>query len=153
MHVVFKYIYLFLKETLRIRREQFEEEMKKAYEEQLKEKETSLLQQLNNTKHNLIDERIKVEDRLQDLTKQLQEKDVHLKEELLKQKEQLDQVINQKELKQKMLEKQLEEVKSKKEENNQLQLKEDVLANFTELMETELQCSICSELFVQVMFL
>ena len=153
MHVIFKYIYLFLKETLRIRREQFEEEMKKAYEEQLKEKETSLLQQLNNTKHNLIDERVKVEDRLQDLTKQLQEKDVHLKEELLKQKEQLDQVINQKELKQKMLEKQLEEVKSKKEENNQLQLKEDVLANFTELMETELQCSICSELFVQVMFL
>ena len=142
-----------MKETLRIRREQFEEEMKKAYEEQLKEKETSLLQQLNNTKHNLIDERVKVEDRLQDLTKQLQEKDVHLKEELLKQKEQLDQVINQKELKQKMLEKQLEEVKSKKEENNQLQLKEDVLANFTELMETELQCSICSELFVQVMFL
>ena len=31
-----------------------------------------------------------------------------------------------------------------------LKAKEDVLTNFTELLETELQCSICNELFVQV---
>jgi hypothetical protein len=53
---------------------------------------------------------------------------------------------------QKMLETQLNEVKEEKNKQTEavLHAKEDILSNFAELMETELQCSICNELFVQV---
>lgn len=50
------------------------------------------------------------------------------------------------------LEKQLEEASLAKEaaSKNELQARKDVIENFGELVENELQCSICSELFVQV---
>jgi len=50
------------------------------------------------------------------------------------------------------LEKELEKITKAKEDASEscLRAKQDVLANFGELVETELQCSICSELFVTV---
>lgn len=53
------------------------------------------------------------------------------------------------------LEKQLEEASLAKEaaSKNELQARKDVIENFGELVENELQCSICSELFVQVCYL
>lgn len=52
-----------------------------------------------------------------------------------------------------MLEAQL---KATKQENNQqseaiLQTRQDILTNFSDLIETELQCSICNELYIQVL--
>jgi E3 ubiquitin-protein ligase RNF8 len=50
------------------------------------------------------------------------------------------------------LENELEHVTKAKEVASEscLKAKQDVLTNFGELVETELQCSICSELFVSV---
>lgn len=62
------------------------------------------------------------------------------------------QVIELKELQQKALENQL--LLSHKENENavkeKLREKESILSEFANTMETELQCVICSELFVQV---
>lgn len=54
--------------------------------------------------------------------------------------------------KQSLLEKELEEASRAKEAASQsgLQAKKDVIENFGELVESELQCSICKELFVCV---
>lgn len=54
--------------------------------------------------------------------------------------------------KMKYLEKQLEHITEAKEIASEscLRAKQDVLTNFGELIETELQCSICSELLVSV---
>lgn len=50
------------------------------------------------------------------------------------------------------LEKELEEASRAKEaaSRNEKQAKKDVIENFGELVESELQCSICNELFVAV---
>lgn len=50
------------------------------------------------------------------------------------------------------LEQELKKITKAKEDASEsyLRAKQDVLANFGELIETELQCSICSELFVIV---
>ena len=62
------------------------------------------------------------------------------------------QVIEAKEAEQKLLESQLNDTKQEKDKKQEevLRAREDVLSNFAELMETELQCSICNELFVKV---
>lgn len=61
-------------------------------------------------------------------------------------------MIEAKEAEQKLLESQLKETKQEKDRKQEeaLRAREDVLSNFAELMETELQCSICNELFVKV---
>lgn len=61
-------------------------------------------------------------------------------------------MIENKEAEQKLLESQLNDTKIEKDrkEEEVLRAREDVLSNFAELMETELQCSICNELFVRV---
>ena len=62
------------------------------------------------------------------------------------------QVIEAKEAEQKMLESQLNDTKQEKDKKQEevLRAREDILSNFADLMETELQCSICNELFVKV---
>lgn len=71
-----------------------------------------------------------------------------LQEELQKVKTDLSNT----EGKMKYLEKELEHITKAKEVASEsgLRAKQDVLTNFGELVETELQCSICSELFVSV---
>ena len=61
-------------------------------------------------------------------------------------------MIENKEAEQKLLESQLNDTKMEKDRKDEevLRAKENVLSNFAELMETELQCSICNELFIKV---
>ena len=61
-------------------------------------------------------------------------------------------MIEAKEAEQKMLESQLNDTKQEKDKKQEevLRAREDILSNFADLMETELQCSICNELFVKV---
>jgi len=127
--------------------------MKEELENRLLEKEATLLEQLQAQKEGLILEKGKIEESLREtMEKAIEEKNKTLEEELIKQKEKLESVILQKETEQKMLETQLNEVKEEKNKQTEavLHAKEDILSNFAELMETELQCSICNELFVQV---
>ena len=66
----------------------------------------------------------------------------------------IKKVITEKETKQKMLEAQLQTTKTEKDQQSEaiLQARQDILSNFSDLMETELQCSICNELYIQVGF-
>ncbi|KAK3598995.1 hypothetical protein CHS0354_007448 [Potamilus streckersoni] len=139
-------------ERLRQENEELAMKMKLELEQQLKEKEINLLSQLESQRQALIQEKQMVEENLQrEMARALEEKDKMLEGELLQQKEHLQKVIENKELKQKLLESQLNETKAEKDKQQEqvLRAREDVLANFSEIMETELQCSICSELFVQ----
>lgn len=127
--------------------------MKEELENRLLEKEATLLETLQAQKDKLIEEKIKVEQNLKEaMVKAIEEKNKTLEEELTQQKNKLESVIIQKETEQKMLEAQLSEVKQEKEKQTEaaLHAKQDILSNFADLMETELQCSICNELFVQV---
>ncbi|XP_064623080.1 E3 ubiquitin-protein ligase RNF8-like isoform X2 [Lineus longissimus] len=131
---------------------QLEEDMKRKLEEELKKKEDQMKERLTREKDELMEARRKIERDLQnEMERKLEEKDKNLHEELLQQKQKLDKVIQKKELEQKMLECQLSETKAEnlKEKENALRVKDDVLSNFADLMETELQCSICNELFIQ----
>ena len=80
------------------------------------------------------------------------EKDKNALADLQRDKEKLDKVIQQKELEQKLLESQLKDTKTEnvKQKEDMLKIKEDILHNFADLMETELQCAICNELFISV---
>jgi E3 ubiquitin-protein ligase RNF8 len=70
-----------------------------------------------------------------------------LKEELQKVKTDLSNA----EGKRQHLQNELEQItKAKEDAESRLKTKQDVLANLGELVEAELQCSICSELFVTV---
>lgn len=63
------------------------------------------------------------------------------------------QVIEQKECEQKMLQGQLDEALNschQQKDLTALKTKEQIITIFSEILETELQCSICNELFVQV---
>jgi E3 ubiquitin-protein ligase RNF8 len=62
------------------------------------------------------------------------------------------QIIETKALEQKALESQLAEsrVENEKAKADNLTTREAILSEFAETMETELQCSICSELFIKV---
>lgn len=129
------------------------QEIQAALEAKLKEKESALLSQLTAQREALIAEKVKVEHKLQEeMDRALEEKDKQLEKELVSQRENLTKVIANKELEQKVLESQLKDTQSEnaKQKEAALRAREDVLANFTDLMETELQCSICSELFIKV---
>lgn len=124
-----------------------EEEIRHKSEIALQEKEEMLWKTLEEKKAALEKEMESIEGelRMKDIANQTE------LEDLLASKKRLEQILTNKEAEQKLLEKQLEEAKeaSKQEKESALKIKEDVLSNFAELMETELQCSICSELFVQ----
>ncbi len=82
----------------------------------------------------------------------LAEHDQLLQGELEKEKQRLDNIIQKKELEHRLLMSQLNEIKTEnvKQEEVVLKVKDDILSNFADLMETELQCSICNELFIFV---
>ncbi|XP_013381504.1 E3 ubiquitin-protein ligase RNF8-like [Lingula anatina] len=133
-------------------RKKFEEEMKSEVQKQLQEKEELLRQQLTVQRNALLEEKERIEkDLQQEMERKLEEKDKDLENRLLKEKENLEKIISNKELEQKMLESQLNETKIENEKTKEQMLKarEDVLTNFADVMETELQCSICNELFIQ----
>ncbi|CAH1261702.1 RNF8 [Branchiostoma lanceolatum] len=93
-----------------------------------------------------------VEERLQQqLAQQLEEKDKDLEEQLLKHKAALDQIISQKEREHSDLQAKLLQSKLEKEQQEQSvkKVREEVVENVTNVMESELQCNICTELFVQ----
>ncbi len=85
----------------------------------------------------------------------LDEHDQLLQGKLEKEKQRLDAIIQKKELEHRLLMSQLNEIKTEnvKQEDVVLKVKDDILSNFADLMETELQCSICNELFVFVSIL
>ena len=152
-HILFPF---YSQAKLEEERIKFEIEMKEKLKEQLKEKEEVLLKKLDSEQKKLLNEKMSVETNLQkQMESKLEEKDKRQEEELMKQKAELEKVIQAKELKQKVLETQLKETQhaSEKQKEGMLKAREDVLANFTDLLETELQCSICNELFIQVSFL
>lgn len=134
-------------------RREFEAEVKRTYEAEIETKERSLLERLDQEQEQLRSEKATVEHTLQqEMERQLHEKDHHLQVELEQQKAQLENIIAQRELEQKMLASELTKTKTENEVQRDaaLQARESLLANFATLMETELQCSICNELFVQV---
>ena len=127
--------------------------MRHNYEVQLKDKEDLLFHKLTEEKEQLLKEKRLIEESLHtEMEQKLNEKDKSYQENLVKEKEKLDKIIEQKEVHRKMLETQLNETKNenKMQKETALQTKEDILSNFTDLIETELQCSICNELFVKV---
>ncbi|ESO93576.1 hypothetical protein LOTGIDRAFT_232629 [Lottia gigantea] len=148
-----------LKSALELQQEEMEREktelkqqMQDELEKQLKNKEQSLIEQLRVQQDTLISEKAKVEESLkQEMEKAIEQKNKQLENELTLQRDKLQKVIDSKELEQKVLENQLEETKAENIKTKEAMLcaRGDVLNNFKDLMETELQCSICSELFVQ----
>ncbi|XP_067680209.1 E3 ubiquitin-protein ligase RNF8-like [Haliotis asinina] len=139
-------------EALEREKQAIEKKMKAELEAQLKEREARLTEYLTNQRNALLEEKGRVQEKLQlEMDKALEEKDKLLEEQLIKQKEQLERVIEEKELKQKMLESQLKDTvaENEKQKESTYQTREDILSNLTDVMESELQCSICNELFVQ----
>ena len=90
-----------------------------------------------------------------EMEKQHGEQEQKLQIDLEAEKAKLTAIIEQKDARQKMLEAQLNETRTErmKAEEGALVVREDILCNFADLMETELQCSICNELFIQVSLL
>ncbi|XP_045167081.2 E3 ubiquitin-protein ligase RNF8-like isoform X2 [Mercenaria mercenaria] len=143
-----------MKEELEKKQEELareKEEMQERMKEELEVKEATLLENLEKQKQALLEEKKKVEEKLKKELESEREKDKQLSEELIQQRQRLEKVIENKEAEQKLLESQLNDTKKEKDrkEEEVLRAKEDVLSNFAELMETELQCSICNELFVR----
>ncbi|KAJ9578016.1 hypothetical protein L9F63_025123 [Diploptera punctata] len=114
------------------------------------EREEVVRIQLTKEIQNLQDEKSKLEN---DIRGELCKRQGESAENLKRLREELEKVkkdlINL-EGKQQYLEKELEETAKAKEDASEscLRAKQELLHNFGELMETELQCSICNELFV-----
>ncbi|XP_054758739.2 E3 ubiquitin-protein ligase RNF8-like isoform X1 [Lytechinus pictus] len=121
-----------------------QEEMQRKLEEAIREKEAQMLAQLEAEKQALIDEKQKVEEKLQTAL----EKDKGLEEE----KQRLDDIIQQKEKEKTDMEDEMEASRLEREEEEKVKIenaKRAALDDFTNVMENEFQCSICSELFIQ----
>lgn len=123
-------------------------------EEQLKkilaEKEQKMRQELELELLKLSEEKVAIE---MNIRGELSKKEGENAERLAKLQSELQQVkkdLDNTGSKRMALEKQLEEASLSMEaaSKNELQAKKDVIENFGELVESELQCSICSELFV-----
>ncbi|KAI8787860.1 galectin-6 [Biomphalaria glabrata] len=137
---------------LDIEKENLKRKMQEELEANLKEREATLLAQLTAEKEALWNEKKQIEESLsKENAKVLEEKNKVLEEQLLNQKEKLQKIIDKKELEQKVLESQLDSTKKESEiaKLQVLQAREEILSNFVNLMEVELQCSICSELFIK----
>ncbi|GFS10006.1 E3 ubiquitin-protein ligase RNF8 [Elysia marginata] len=133
-------------------REQLKQKMQEELEANLKDREQTLKSQLSAQREALLNEKKQVEENLQkEMEKALEEKNKELEKELQEQKKKLEQVIEKKELEQKILESQLNETKeeSATAKMQALKARDDVLSNFVDLMEMELQCTICNELFIK----
>lgn len=112
------------------------------------EKEELIKIQLAREIQRLQEDKLKIENNIQEeLTKngQSAENLKQLKEELEKVKTDLSNAEGKKQY----LQNELEQItKAKEDAESRLKAKQDVLANLGELVEAELLCSICSELFV-----
>ncbi|XP_070576816.1 E3 ubiquitin-protein ligase RNF8-like [Ptychodera flava] len=140
------------KEKLQAEKDLLQRQMKEFTEKQLREKEEKLLSELKQQKESLMEEKRKVEESLQkELQTKLEEKDKTLQAELEKEKEKLEDVISRKELEYAALEHQLQESKLDQEKQTLViqKAKEEAIQNVADVMEDELQCSLCYELFVQ----
>lgn len=147
-----------LKEELEKKQEELareKEDLQEKMKEELEVKEATLLENLELQKQALLKEKQQVEEKLKQELESEREKDKKLSEELVLQKQKLQKVIENKEAEQRLLESELKDTRKEKDrkEEEVLQAREDVLSRFAELMETELQCSICNELFVKAMSL
>eukprot|EP00057_Strongylocentrotus_purpuratus_P032613 XP_788216.3 PREDICTED: E3 ubiquitin-protein ligase RNF8 isoform X1 [Strongylocentrotus purpuratus] len=121
-----------------------QEEMQRKLEESIREKEAQMLAQLEAEKQAVIEEKQKVEEKLQTAL----EKDKGLEEE----KQRLDEIIQQKEKEKTDMEDEMEASRLEREEEEKVKIenaKRAALDDFTNVMENEFQCSICSELFIQ----
>ncbi|XP_002741316.1 E3 ubiquitin-protein ligase RNF8-like [Saccoglossus kowalevskii] len=140
------------KERLQAEKELLQKQMKEFMEIQLKEKEEKMLLELKQQRDTLQLEKKKVEESLQkELQVKLVEKDKDLQVTLEKQKEKLEEIISRKELEYTVLESQLKESKMDKEQQELSiqKAKEEAIQNVADVMEDELQCSLCYELFVE----
>ncbi|CAG5136019.1 unnamed protein product [Candidula unifasciata] len=139
-------------EELEREKEELKMKMQAELEASVKERETTLMAQLVGQRELLLSEKKQVEESLQkEMEKALEEKNKELEQQLLNQKQKLEKVLEMKDMEQKLLENQLNETK---QENvtaklQVLKAREDILSNFVELMEMELQCAICNELFIK----
>ncbi|KAK3792245.1 hypothetical protein RRG08_007325 [Elysia crispata] len=139
-------------EELKKEREHLKQKMQEELEANLKDREQALKSQLSAQREALFNEKKQVEENLQkEMEKALEEKNKELEKELQEQKKKLEQVIEKKEMEQKILESQLNETKeeSATAKMQALKARDDVLSNFVDLMEMELQCTICNELFIK----
>lgn len=121
-----------------------QEGMRSRLEEAIREKEAQMLDQLEAEKQAMIEEKGKVEEKLHTAL----EKDKGLEEE----KQRLDEIIQQKEREKADMEDEMEarRLEREQEEKEKIKMaKQAALDDFTNVMENELQCSICSELFIQ----
>jgi E3 ubiquitin-protein ligase RNF8 len=126
-----------------------EERLRREYEQQIQVKEQELLQRLSDEKEQLNVERLAVEQSLQrEMDKKLEDQNERLQQLLRDEQQRLARVIEQRDGQCRMLESALNQEVAKEKETA-LQAKEELLANFASLLEVEMQCSICSELFVK----
>uniref|UniRef100_A0A0B7AFR9 E3 ubiquitin-protein ligase CHFR n=1 Tax=Arion vulgaris TaxID=1028688 RepID=A0A0B7AFR9_9EUPU len=133
-------------------REDLKKTMQAELEAHVKEREKALLFQLATQRDILLTEKKQIEESIQkEMEKALEEKNKELEQQLFNQKQKLEKVLEKKDMEQKLLESQLSETKkeSATAKLQALKAREDVLSNFVQLMEVELQCAICNELFVK----
>ncbi|BFZ07260.1 hypothetical protein BsWGS_10300 [Bradybaena similaris] len=139
-------------EELEREKNELKQKMQAELEASVQEREKALKAQLTGQREMLLSEKREVEENLQkEMEKALEEKNKELEQQLLNQKQKLEKVLEMKDMEQKLLENQLNETK---QENitaklQVLKAREDILSNFVELMEMELQCAICNELFIK----
>ncbi|XP_038056676.1 E3 ubiquitin-protein ligase RNF8-like [Patiria miniata] len=129
-----------------------QEELNATLEEEIRKKEEMMLQQLQTQREALQNEKAKVELSLQkELERKLEEKDKDLQAGLEREKAKLEEVIANKEREYGELQTELTASRLEKEAQEVCiqKAKEEALQNITDVMENELQCSICSELFIK----
>jgi len=88
-----------------------------------------------------------------EMAKKLEEKDRALEEQLVGEKRRLDEILEGKEEEKRRLEEELSGAKSESERvkaEDMGRARDDIMANLAGLMESELQCGICTEVFVKV---
>ncbi|XP_014785488.1 E3 ubiquitin-protein ligase RNF8 [Octopus bimaculoides] len=134
--------------------QKLKEEEKKQLEQEFQDKMVMLLRKKEKSlKQDLKIKRVALEQK-EKTEKELLNKcnsDKATIDELIKSKEELKLIIDNKDAERCLLESQLQEAKldNLKEKDVVLKTREEVLTKFSEMLEMELQCSICNELFVQ----
>lgn len=136
-------------------RRQHQEELE-SYKNEIKKTESTLLNRLEAERRSLLEERKKVECALrQEMELKLIAKGHALEEPLLKERECLNRILEEKDKERQEMELKLNEERLKNDQQNKDELsrvKNNILSSMADVIETELQCSICNELFVQVTY-
>lgn len=125
-----------------------QEKLRKELEERIKQKDEEMLAEIEAQKSALLAEKQTVEESLQsEVAKNLEQKKL-LEEE----KKRLESVIANKEQEYTSMQEMLEEGQKARKEEEELKIaeaKKEAFENITDVLESELQCSICAELFIQ----